>query len=76
VAWPWRSWTRAVSAFLAWVIRSPCLRHCVHGASIGGSELSVLEGEHHFSPSQTALLVRAQALSVGRRCVLLGDRFD
>jgi hypothetical protein len=25
----------AVSAFLAW-IRSPCLRHCVHGASIGG----------------------------------------
>jgi hypothetical protein len=24
-----------VSAFLAW-IRSPCLRHCVHGASIGG----------------------------------------
>jgi hypothetical protein len=26
----------AVSAFLAWVIRSPCLRHCVHGAPIGG----------------------------------------
>eukprot|EP01047_Picozoa_sp_COSAG01_P021479 COSAG01_NODE_1247_length_11073_cov_23.273465_9_plen_104_part_00 len=25
----------AVSAFLAWV-RSPCLRHCVHGAPIGG----------------------------------------
>jgi hypothetical protein len=25
---------RPVSAFLAW-IRSPCLRHCVHGASIG-----------------------------------------
>jgi sRNA-binding protein len=24
-----------VSAFLAW-IGSPCLRHCVHGASIGG----------------------------------------
>jgi hypothetical protein len=24
----------AVSAFIAW-IRSPCLRHCVHGASIG-----------------------------------------
>jgi hypothetical protein len=24
----------AVSAFLAW-IGSPCLRHCVHGASIG-----------------------------------------
>jgi hypothetical protein len=27
--------TPEVSAFLAW-IRSPCLRHCVHGASIGG----------------------------------------
>jgi hypothetical protein len=28
-----RAW--AVSPFLAWV-GSPCLRHCVHGASIGG----------------------------------------
>jgi hypothetical protein len=26
----------AVRALLAWVIRSPCLRHCGHGASIGG----------------------------------------
>ena len=46
----------------------------------GGNELSGLEGEHHFSPSQTVLLVRAQALSVGRRCggrcVLFGGRVD
>jgi hypothetical protein len=27
----------AVSPFLAW-IGSPCLRHCVHGASIGGED--------------------------------------
>jgi hypothetical protein len=26
----------AVSPFLAWIIGSPCLRRCVHGASIGG----------------------------------------
>jgi hypothetical protein len=25
----------AVSPYLAWFIGSPCLRHCVHGASIG-----------------------------------------
>eukprot|EP01047_Picozoa_sp_COSAG01_P058693 COSAG01_NODE_6948_length_3426_cov_3.373910_1_plen_206_part_00 len=26
----------AVSPFLAWIVGSPCLRRCVHGASIGG----------------------------------------
>jgi hypothetical protein len=34
-----------VSPFFAW-IGSPCLRHCVHGASIGGGRWRAERGEH------------------------------
>jgi hypothetical protein len=50
----------AVSAFLAW-IRSPCLRHCVHGASIGGGSAAVA--------AAAAAATSALALAWQQHCV-------
>jgi hypothetical protein len=43
----WTAWAAAatVSPFLSW-IGSPCLRHCVHGASIGGQQLELPALDH------------------------------
>jgi hypothetical protein len=54
----------AVSAFLAW-IRSPCLRHCVHGASIIGA-----------AAARGLLARRARAHAGGLRLRALGGRGD
>jgi hypothetical protein len=56
-----------VSAFLAW-IGSPCLRHCVHGASIGGGggTAGVAGAEHAAHARRRRLPGQRRARSAGR----------